>query len=289
MPPSCTGLAKLQRDRTGWKYDNVPKWLSLSVPHIETHHFCLPLGVRSRCTGSGVRRRLIERVRAASQMTPDKAQIEARFQSFARYSAPMSAYRECASDDVVHGVVGTFQIRISDDWIMVDGGAEEEMISWDVEFSADDHVHVGQVSRAASLIVVTHENVDHTAGIVRGPWEANLSKRALLTSKQLEMLIAGPAHLTIQVSPERASQYLSVSYRELLPIAKGAVLIKAPGQTPGSQMIYVKLERSTEFLLVDDIVWVASAIDCGSKRPFALSSRLSEGGNSLAAQIRWLQ
>jgi glyoxylase-like metal-dependent hydrolase (beta-lactamase superfamily II) len=91
------------------------------------------------------------------------------------------------------------------------------------------------------------------------------------------------------MSPIHAEQFLTVIYDQLLPIAAGVVLIRAPGHSAGSQMIFVKLENGTELLLVGDAVWTTSAIEIGSQKPQAVSSRIGEDVKLLASQIQWLR
>lgn len=232
---------------------------------------------------------LIQRVRAASRMVPGHLPLELRFQVFAHYSGPMSSWVEDGSSEVVPGVIGVFQIRFPDGWIMVDAGGEKEMIQWDVEFSDEDYELVGKALRGANMIVVSHEHADHIAGLVRGRWAADAARRALLTSEQLESLIKGPDHPGIQLSRQRAEQFLSVKYDQLLPISPGVVLIKAPGHSAGSQMVFVKLDNGTELLLVGDAVWVTTALERGSQKPLDVSSRLGEDRDVLASQIQWLR
>lgn len=231
---------------------------------------------------------LIERVRAASRMVPGDLPLEVRVQGFLYYSGPLSLWVEDAPSDVVPAVLGVFQIRFSNDWIMVDAGAEKEIL-WDGDFSDTDYALVGEALRGASLIVATHEHSDHIAGLVRGPWAADAARRALLTTEQLETLVEGPDHPSIQISQEHADQFLSVRYDELLPIAQGVVLIKAAGHTPGSQIVYVKLDSGTEILLVGDVVWLTVALESGSQKPLSVSTELGEDRNALIQQIKWLQ
>jgi len=232
---------------------------------------------------------LIDRVRAASRMIPGDRPFEVRFQRFVNYSGSLTEWVENAQPDVVQAVIGVFQIRFSDGWIMVDAGADEDKISWEVDFSAQDYELVGAALRGASLVVATHEHADHIAGLIRGPWANDVARRALLTVEQLENLVEGPDHPGIQISQEQADQYLSVRYHELLPIAQGVVLIKAPGHSPGSQFVYVRLGNETELLLVGDVVWVTTALVSGSQRPLALSDKLDEDRHAITSQIRWLQ
>lgn len=232
---------------------------------------------------------LIDRVRTASRMVPGRAPLEIRFQPFAYYSGPMYLWVEDAPADEVPGVIGVFQIRYRDDWIVVDSGAAKELISWEVEYSDEKHALVGAALRGASLIVATHEHADHIGGIIRGPWAGDAARRALLTAEQLNGLMSGPDHPGIRISPEEAAGFLSVDYNELLPISPGVVLIEAPGHTAGSQIVYVRLENGAELLLVGDAVWLAAALDTGSQRPLEVSTRLEEDRDALALQIRWLR
>ena len=59
-------------------------------------------------------------------------------------------------------------------------------------------------------------------------------------------------------------------------------------------MVYFKRAEfwhrtGTEMLLVGDVVWVMTAIESGSQRPLALSSKLGEDRDALTSVIRWLQ
>jgi glyoxylase-like metal-dependent hydrolase (beta-lactamase superfamily II) len=233
---------------------------------------------------------LIERTRAASRMVPGDLPFEVRFQGYNYWSWPLSYAVEGAPSDMFPGNHGVFQIRFSNGWIMVDAGADKEIV-WEKgdTFSDEEFALVGAALRGASLIVATHEHHDHIGGVVRGPWAADASRRAMLTTEQLEALMTRPNHPSIRISQEHADQFLSVSYDELLPIAPGVVLIKAAGHTPGSQMVYVKLESGTEMLFVGDVVWMAAALDSGSQKPVSISSEVGEDRDALAEQIKWLQ
>jgi glyoxylase-like metal-dependent hydrolase (beta-lactamase superfamily II) len=50
-------------------------------------------------------------------------------------------------------------------------------------------------------------------------------------------------------------------------IAPGMVLIAAPGHTPGSQMVYVKLADGRELLFLGDVTWHQRNIDVKRERP----------------------
>lgn len=233
---------------------------------------------------------LIERTRAASRMVPGDLPFEVRFQGYNYWSWPLSYAVEGAPSDIFPGSHGVFQIRFSDGWIMVDAGADKEIVWQEGDtFSDEDFALVGAALRGANLIIATHEHHDHISGVVRGPWAAEASQRAMLTTEQLQTLVTRPNHPGIKISQDHADQFLSVSYDELLPIAPGVVLIKAAGHTPGSQMVYVKLDSGTEMLFVGDVVWMAAALDSGAQKPVGISSEVGEDRDALSEQIKWLQ
>ena len=109
--------------------------------------------------------------------------------------------------------------------------------------------------RSASHIVVTHEHADHIGGLLASPYWRDVLPKALITDAQFDNAQASrPA-----TWPEGSrAGFKPLHYDDLLPIAPGVVLIKAPGHTPGSQMIYVQRADGQEYLFMGD---VASMLD----------------------------
>lgn len=54
------------------------------------------------------------------------------------------------------------------------------------------------------------------------------------------------------------------------------VLIKAPGHTPGSQMVYVQTADGTEYLLVGDVAWKMRNIDQVRERARLVTMMMGE-------------
>ena len=232
---------------------------------------------------------LMDRARSASHMIPGMPPVEVRFQDFFHWKQPLSEWYEGGSSEIVDNVIGVFQIRFSDGWIMVDAADEKELL-WDGDFSNDDYVLIGDGLRGARMIIATHEHSDHIAGVIRGPWASEIEAKSLLTTEQLETIVAGPSYdPEFRISQEHADRFVSVKYDELLPIAPGVVLIKAPGHTPGTQIVYVLLHDNTEMLLVGDVVWNAGALDNVSQKPLEASTRLEEDREALFPQMQWLK
>jgi glyoxylase-like metal-dependent hydrolase (beta-lactamase superfamily II) len=107
----------------------------------------------------------------------------------------------------------------------------------------------------ATHIVVTHEHGDHMGSLMVHPRLAAVLPKALLTPEQFA--------ISEQIKPlswpkGSRESYRPFIYDKMIAIAPGVVLIKAPGHTPGSQMVYVERADGQEYLFMGD---VASAAD----------------------------
>lgn len=231
---------------------------------------------------------ILDRARVASNIIPGELPLEVRFQGFQKWSGPLSQYVEGASDDSTPWVTGVFQIRFPGGWIMVDAGASKEYMGSD-GFSDEDYETVGEALTHADKNILTHEHYDHAPSLYRGVWADAAGQRAVLTFEQIEsILAASPDGLVIPASRDETDQFLAVSYDDLLPIAPGVVLIKAPGHSLGSQMVFVILASGEEILLVGDVVWHRSQIENASQKGPA-SDGLGEDRKALKTQIDWLR
>ena len=107
--------------------------------------------------------------------------------------------------------------------------------------------------KAASQIVITHEHPDHIAGLTDYPGDIReLHSSLRLTVEQVTDPVASGG---LAFPRGALDGYTPISYQDVMPIAPGVALIKAPGHTRGSQMIYVRLESGAEYLFIGDIAW----------------------------------
>ena len=183
-----------------------------------------------------------------------------------------------------------FQVMFADGHIMVDAGMDQQVHRFfgrGVEEPYDTDA-AGQVERAlttARLIVVTHEHGDHVAGVIRTSRARELAPKTILTRSQVQALLTTPQMPEIKLTEEMAAQYLVVDYDRYFPLAAGIVLIKAPGHTPGSQMVYIALESGREYLLIGDAAWHMDAVRLikGKDAPW-----ITEEQNGVMSQLKWL-
>ena len=182
------------------------------------------------------------------------------------------------------------QVVYSDGAVMVDAGMDRQVHTFfgrGVE-EPYDPAAAGQVERAlkaARLIVVTHEHADHVAGVIHTPLATELAPKTMLTRVQVQTLLTAPQVPEIRLDAQTVSRYIVFDYDRYFPLAPGAVLIKAPGHTPGSQMIYVALESGKEYLLIGDVAWHMDGVRliAGKDAPW-----VTEAQDAVMDQLGWL-
>jgi len=183
-----------------------------------------------------------------------------------------------------------FQVVYADGYVMVDSGMDQQVHNFFgrgvVEpYDADAAKQVERAVRGARAILVTHEHGDHVAGVIHTQFANELASKTILTRTQVQTLLTNPQMPEIKLTPEAAARYNVVDYDQYLPFGSGVVLIKAPGHTPGSQMIYVTLASGREYLLIGDTAWHMDGVRSvkGKDAPW-----IQEDENALAAQLSWL-
>jgi len=110
----------------------------------------------------------------------------------------------------------------------------------------------------AALIVATHEHPDHVGGLLAQPDVKKFLTAARLTREQVTELranLGAEPYAALHLPTNLLDGYTPLTYERYLAIAPGVVLIKAPGHTPGSQMVYVRRTDGMEFLFVGDVAW----------------------------------
>jgi glyoxylase-like metal-dependent hydrolase (beta-lactamase superfamily II) len=86
-----------------------------------------------------------------------------------------------------------------------------------------------------------------------------------------------------------ARSYIVVDYESCLPVAPGMVLIKAPGHTPGHQMVYVRLASEREYLFIGDVGWTLENVKQLKSRPEATIRRVGESAPALMFALTWIK
>lgn len=162
---------------------------------------------------------------------------------------------------------GTFQIVAPGGDILIDGAVDDatlnEMSKGKGRFDAAAYQSVLDAMTRASIVMITHEHLDHVMAVARHPDPVALAPRLQLTREQLAGL---PQHaINGQLAPEIAA-IAPIDLTRPQRIAPGIVAVAAPGHTAGEIVIYVKT-ATREYLLIGDIAWVFESVQHARGRP----------------------
>jgi glyoxylase-like metal-dependent hydrolase (beta-lactamase superfamily II) len=193
------------------------------------------------------------------------------------------------------GTFSVYQIRFEDGWIMVDAGINTDTIAGrgsspggNAKIPEEKYDLIQRALVGARSIVITHEHDDHAAGVIRSSARDVIAPKTLLTRAQIQTLLEHPNNPAIRLEASRSKDYCIFDYDLLYPLAPGVVLIKAPGHTPGSQMVYIHLVSGKEVLLIGDVTWAMAGIEQQRQKAEEVSKALGEDRVAIQTEIEWL-
>ncbi len=156
--------------------------------------------------------------------------------------------------------VFSYQLVFADNAAIIDTamGEAEARQNGVVFYDKASFARIGAALKSASLILVTHEHSDHIGGLLAQP---GLKPELAAVKLNAEQLASAKASV-----PDAFAGYKPIAYGKYLAVAPGVVLIRAPGHTPGSQMVYVKTQGGAEFLFLGDVAWHMRNVDTMRER-----------------------
>lgn len=196
--------------------------------------------------------------RLADSLPGDKAS-EIRIEEVARFAFPATAVVAGDGWKTRSMPVYSFQVVFPTMTGIIDTALDSKIGEGQV--ASFDETAYGRMSAAignASFIVITHEHMDHIGGLTAREDLNALAPALRLTEEQ----VAHPEKMAPAAFKEGALEgYTPIAYDTAVAIAPGIVLIKAPGHTPGSQLVFVELADGREILFLGDVAWAFKNVE----------------------------
>jgi glyoxylase-like metal-dependent hydrolase (beta-lactamase superfamily II) len=235
---------------------------------------------------------LLTHVRAAAKAIPGPLPTGINVIKVAESHRPLADIIVGGSQQDYVSARTAFQVVFPGGSVMIDSGMDETVHKFfgfgRVEpYWADRNAILQKALKAAKLVVITHEHGDHVAGVIRTDAREELAAKTLLTRAQVQTLTTYPQMPEIRLSPEMARSYMVIDYESYLPVAPGMVLIKAPGHTPGHQMVFVRLASEREYLFIGDVAWTLDNVTQLKLRPEVTMRRIGESAPALMFALSW--
>jgi glyoxylase-like metal-dependent hydrolase (beta-lactamase superfamily II) len=184
-----------------------------------------------------------------------------------------------------------FQVVYPDCTVMLDSGldkATHDSFSPDKPepYFPDAFAKLERALNAARLIVLTHHHADHVAGVLSAPNFPALAAKTVITMDTADCLMNTPHRPHLKLAQSAVDRFIVLDYPAYYPVAPGMVLIRSPGHSVDSQMVYLRLQSGREILHSVDSAWnLENVLQVkGKAAPW-----VKEDVPAVLGQLRWLK
>ena len=200
----------------------------------------------------------IAEVRKLADAVPGDKPTEIRAEHLFSFTFPHAAMVTGTGWEDMDVPVYSYQVAYADRAVVVDTGVDEPGSKDNPNFDAAAYARIQTAMLTAANVVITHEHPDHIGGLVASPNIAPVLSHTQLTKEQVD----NPARMAgLKFPPGALDNYQPLIYDRYHALAPGIVLIKAPGHTPGSQLVYAKRADGREVLFLGDVAWRIESVE----------------------------
>jgi glyoxylase-like metal-dependent hydrolase (beta-lactamase superfamily II) len=229
-------------------------------------------------------------IRAVSTVLPGALPLAVNGVRVAASIRPRKFVIEGGDDTPVTMPRTAFQIVYPDCSVMIDSGldkATHDSFSPDKPepYFAEQFAKLERALAKARLIVLTHHHADHAAGVLCAANFSELAGKTVITMDVADCMMNTPHRPHLKLAPRALERFIVLDYPQYYPVAPGVVLIRAPGHSPDSQMVFIRLQSGREILHSVDSAWIMDNItqSKGKAAPW-----VKEDVPAVMAQLRWL-
>ncbi len=183
-----------------------------------------------------------------------------------------------------------YQLVYEDGTVMLDSGLDKATHdsfsdAGNEPYDPPAFMRLKQALDQTRLIIFTHYHADHVAGVLTAENFTELARKTMITRDTADFLVNNPHRPHLKLTDTQVNEFVHFDYETYLPVAPGVVLIKAPGHSPDSQMVFIRLASGREILHVVDSAWNMENItrEKGKAAPW-----VKEDKEALLAQLKWL-
>ena len=230
-------------------------------------------------------------IRAMSAVLPGALPLAVNGVRVAASIRPRKFVIEGGDDTPVTMPRTAFQIVYPDCSVMIDSGldkATHDSFSPDKPepYFAEQFAKLQRALARARLIVLTHHHADHVAGVLCAPNFSELAGKTIITMDVGDCMMNTPHRPHLKLAPQALERFIVLDYPRYYPVAPGVVLIRSPGHSPDSQMVFIRLQSGREILHSVDSAWIMDNIMevKGKAAPW-----VKEDVPQVMAQLRWLK
>lgn len=232
----------------------------------------------------------IEKLRALSHTIPGELPIKINVEKVAETVRPASVVVKGDSPDKKMTLARTvYQVEYPNGTIMLDSGMDMETHKTfgktPEPYFPERFKMVKKALLQANLIILTHYHADHVAGVIRSDNFEELAPKTWASELTADFLVNKSHKSTTVIEKAQVEKFLIAKDREYMPIAPGVVLFMAPGHTPDSKMLYIRLANGREYVHSVDSGWSMENI---KKETMKNASWVSENEQQLLTQYIWL-